>query len=85
MDGGLAGDATRVGTYLLETGLSRTRGSIRMHRARLGAAARLALSQLAFGWVTIGERLTSIRPYAWAGADTVRRFSGGARTSTVSL
>ena len=33
--------------------------------------AKLAESQLAFGWVTIGKRLTSIRPFAWAGADTV--------------
>ena len=33
--------------------------------------AKVEVSQLALRWTSIGERLTSIRPFAWAEPDTL--------------
>ena len=55
-----------------------------MLRTRGAGPAKLAESQLAFGWGTIGERLTTNRPYAWAETDTVLviRCRRGAQLTT---
>lgn len=53
------------------------RGLIRITRStddsfcRSAEQAKIIRSRLALRWASIGERLTSIRPFAWAGPDTL--------------